>query len=254
MAQTFTSQELQDLAVFPFKQSDWQKKFVIGSLVAIAGYLLVVPFVFLYGHGVELMRRVIEADAEPFIPEWDDWGKIFSDGIKPVGVGFIYMLPLFLLMICGYALFFSSIFVPALAAETSGGDPGALGIIPAFGFVGFTGMIFAVMVLGLAVGAILPVVIAHVVATDDFAAGFHFAEIWRIFKANWGGFLLTYVIVMVFSFMLSFVFQLLYLTIIGCCFLPFLIPVFGYYMTLIYAVLFGRAYRAAIEELEAVAA
>ena len=81
MSQSFSSEDLKQLFAFPFQDPRWQNKFLIGSLVVFAGFIIpLIPFFFVYGYMAQIMRRIIVEKGEPFLPEWDDWGKLFVDG------------------------------------------------------------------------------------------------------------------------------------------------------------------------------
>jgi hypothetical protein len=103
------------------------------------------------------------------------------------------------------------------------------------------------MLFGLIVSLIIPVAIGHVIATDEFAAAFRFREWWPIFRANLAGFLVSYALLIGFSIVLGFVFQILYLTIIFCCLYPFVLAPLTMYITIIWSVLFARAYRDGVQ-------
>lgn len=252
MSQSFTSDELQALASFPFKAPDWKNKFLIGALVSFLGYVIpVLPWFVLYGYGVQLMRRVIVEDASPFLPEWDDWGKLFVDGLKPVGAAFVYTLPIIALFVVGYGFFFGAISAGAAVGAGSDSPPDWLVFLPIFGGLGLAATFGVGMLLSFALGIFLPVIICHVVATDEFSAAFRFKECWTIFRANLSGFVFSQVLLMTAGFGLSFVMQILYFTIIGCCLLPFILPFFSYYIMLLWSVLFGRAYREAVQQIAA---
>jgi hypothetical protein len=250
MTNSFTSDQLTALAKFPFNDSRWQTKFLIGSLLILAGYIIpIVPSIFLYGYAFQVMRRIIVEKGEPYLPEWDDWGKLFTDGGKIMGVVFIYSLP-FLLLVCGgFGLFF----VLTLGAGAIPSDPetgasaeAALPLI-AMGVWFFTLAIGVILVLPLIV--VLPVSIGHLVATDDFAAAFRPREWWPIFKANVAGYAVSYALFLGFWLVFSFVMQILYITIILCCLVPFIMIFISMYLTVIGSVLFGQAYRAGVEQM-----
>ena len=251
MPQSFTTAALQTLLTYPFKAPDWKNKFLTGSLVMLAGYIIpIVPGIFLYGYLVKIMRRIIVEGGEPFLPEWDDWDKLFKDGLMLGGVGFIYTLPMLLLLLMGYGLFFMAIFIPLILAEASNEPPsdilaltsvgGSLGGIVFFGL----GMILALITF-----AFLPVAIGHVLATDEFAAAFRLAELWAIFRANLAGFLVAYALLLGFGIVLSVFLQLLFLTIIFCCIYPIALAPLTVYIMIIWSVLFAQAYRDGVQKL-----
>ena len=52
------------------------------------------------------------------------------------------------------------------------------------------------MILAFAIGVFIPVVLSHTVAEDSFKAAFRVKDWWTVFRANWGGFLISYVLIM----------------------------------------------------------
>ncbi|MBN1993537.1 MAG: DUF4013 domain-containing protein [Anaerolineae bacterium] len=253
--QSFTTAYLQTLLGYPFRDKNWKNKFLIGSLVVLAGFAVpLVPFFFVYGYMMQIMRRIIVEKGEPYLPEWDDWGKLLVDGLKLLGVVFIYMLPVMVLFSIGYAMFFVLPFlgVPVMAiageenAEAAGG---VFAVITVLGMVGFFILFGVGMLLALAIGLVMPAIMGHVVATDEFGAAFRFKEWWAVFRANVGGFLMAYVMIMLLSMVLSSAFTLLYCTIILCCLIPFLTAPVTMYLIAIYGALFGQAYRQGLENL-----
>jgi hypothetical protein len=252
MAQSFTTDELKALFAFPFQLPDWKNKFLIGSLLTLAGYAVpVVPFVFIYGYAAQIMRRIIIEQGEPFLPEWDDWGKLFTDGLKITGASLIYMLPLVVVALAGYGVFLLTVFVPLfVTGESSGSEPvSPLAVLPVVGAVGWIAFMGIAMLFGLIISLFLPAAIGHVIATDQFAAAFRLGEVWAIFRANLTGFLVSYALLIGFWLVLGVVFQILYLTIIFCCLYPFVVAPLVMYTTIIWSVLFARAYRTGVETL-----
>jgi hypothetical protein len=249
MAQSFTTDALKNTLAYPFQDPKWKDKFLIGSLLTFAAYFLpIIPALPTYGYCAEIMRRIIVDKGEPYLPEWDDWNKLFGDGVKLFGVVFIYLLPLIVLFCAAYGAFFVPIFLGAMAEEGGAPEelPPLIGVLGPFGFMCMFGLL---MILGLAIGMILPAAAGHVIATGDFAAGFRFSQIWTIFRANLAGFLISYVLLLGGWYALSFVMSILYLTIIFCCLYPFVLPPITFYTMIIASVLFGEAYRDGVEKV-----
>ena len=107
------------------------------------------------------------------------------------------------------------------------------------------------LVLTFIVGLITPAMICHVIAEDDFSAAFRFREWWNIFRANLSGFAITYLIVLGLFTILNFVNQILYMTIILCCLLPFIMIPATFYIMTTTSVLFGQAYREGVQNINA---
>jgi hypothetical protein len=253
--QSFTTDNLKELLAFPFQDDDWKNKFLIGSLIVIAGFAIpVIPFFFLYGYMMQIMHHIIVEKGKPFLPKWDDWGKLFVDGAKLVGVVLIYMLPIMVLMTIGFFIMF---FLPMLGIPVAiiGGEEnpeaaGAMmGILSIVSMVAFFVVFGIGMIISLAIGVVMPTVMGHVAATGDFGAAFRLKEWWAIFKANVAGFLLAYLIVFAVSMVLNSILGFLYCTIILCCIVPFLTAPVTLYTVIISGALFGEAYREGAEKV-----
>ena len=253
MSQAYTTTDLKELFAYPFQDPEWKKKFLIGSLLVIGGYIIpIIPFVVIYGYIAQIMKRIIVDKGEPFLPEWDDWGKLLTDGFKLLGAVVVYMLPLFFILFGGYLVLFLVITVSTTVGVTEGSEaPSVLMALgPLVGGVGFMALYCLAMLFALAIGVVLPAIMGHVIATDEFAAAFRVQEWWAIFRANLGGFLIAYVVLLAISAALNFVFIFIYLTIILCCLLPFLLGPLSMYIMTIYSVVFAQAYREGVEKLE----
>jgi hypothetical protein len=249
MSQSFTSSDLQRLLGFPFRDPRWKTKWLIAGALMLAGMIIpIVPTLFLYGYFAEVMRRVIAGGQEPSLPEWDDWSQKLLDGLRLAGAGLVYCLPLILLFLVGMGLYIGLSIVPLLVAGAEASSP-EVALAPLVGSGVWMLVMGVAMILGLVTGAILPGPIAHTVAKGEFAAALRFREWWPIFRANLGGFLLAYVLLMGVGMVLSLVTQVLYLTIVLCILAPFVLAVTSVYLLLIAGVLFGQAYRTGVEKV-----
>ena len=250
--QSFTYTELQDLFTFPFRDPQWKNKLLIGSLIALAGFVFpFIPWIFIYGYGAQIMRRIIVENGEPALPEWDDWNRIFIDGLRLGAVIFIFALPFLFLGIVGYGLMVIPQFIFGILEASSHNSSSIwpilsiVGILVAWAFFGLA------LLGGVAVGAIIPASLGHLIAKDQFAAAFRIKEWWPIFRANLGGFIIAYIILMGASFLVSFAFQILYFTIIFCCLMPFVMSAFTMYITTIWSTLMAQTYRTGVNKLAA---
>ena len=248
MAETLTSDNLQKIFSFPFQDPKWGEKFLIGSLLFLASFLLL-PIFLIYGYFVELMRMGIEG-RELSLPEWDLWDKKFTDGVKLFVVGLIFAIPLLLLIFLGYFLMFAGV-VGTELIDFSADPSSPFWAIPSmfgtFGGMAFFGLSF---MLVLVLGVFMPAATAHVVATDELTAAFRFSEWWAIFRANLSGFVITYLLVFGLFTALNIVLQILSMTIILCCITPFLLTPATLYIMVTTGVLFGQAYREGVQNLQ----
>jgi hypothetical protein len=183
----------------------------------------------------------------PSLPEWDDLGRFFQDGIKLFGAGFIYMIPSTLLMGVGYLGMLIPLFLleANMLSEYQASMYMIVGYLAGFGLMGVGAMI--AMVTGL----LLPVAGIHLVVKDDFSAAFKFRQIWHIFKANWSGFLVAFLIIIGASIFLYYGSYFIVATVILCCLYPFILSFMSAYLGVVGVALFGDAYRVSIQNLPA---
>jgi hypothetical protein len=74
---------------FPFDDDDWIVKFVVGTLMALVGFIL--PFIPL-GYQVYVARSVIRGKARP-LPGADNIGEVIADGLMAFIASLIYAVP-----------------------------------------------------------------------------------------------------------------------------------------------------------------
>jgi Protein of unknown function (DUF4013) len=246
MSETVTISSLKTLFRFPFQGPKWQNSFIIGSLFTFGGFIIpIIPLIFVAGYCLQIMRRAIQG--EPLeLPEWTDWGKLFVDGVRLLGVGFIYLLPGLVVLVGGMALYFVGSFsLPILTAF--GQDNNGPGVLFPVMFLFLISVFFLSLLVGFvltALGAIpLPAATSHFVAKDQFRAAFRGREWWPLLRANKLGYLIAFVIVFGLYFILSFVLMIAYYTIVLCFLVPFLAGPLLFYLALISAALFGQTYR-----------
>jgi hypothetical protein len=169
---------------FVTEDERWLTKVGIGSLVMLAATFLIFPVIFLIGYQLALMRNVMSGAPRP-LPEWDDWGKLFSDGLYVFLALLIYTLPLWLLFCVGFGV----LFLPVLGAA----NEDVIGAL--FGLAFFTWVVLACLALiaAFVMLFITPAVYIQYIRTQDFGSLFRFGEIFAIARANSGDILLTVV-------------------------------------------------------------
>lgn len=242
MSETITSENLQTILKFPFKDPNWKSKFTIGSLLYLIGFFILPAFI-VGGYAYEIMRRIIIEKNEPSMPEWDDYGEYLLNGVKLFGVGLIYGSPTLMLMLPFFLVVFSFPFVGMISEE----------YLNAF-FVVLPltiGMVFIASIIGFVFGMLGLAAKGHMVAKGEFAAAFRVREWWPIFRANLGGFFLAYLVLMALSYLLTFAVQILMATLILCIIVPFLMVAVSFYLALVSNVLFAKAYADGVEKLAA---
>lgn len=170
---------------FVFDDPEWLKKILIGGLFYLAAFVLIgIPF--LGGYLARLIRNVIAGVERP-LPEWDDLGEYFSEGLRLVGVGLCFMLPLLVVM--------GLMVIPLVLAGNSGSDAAQ-----SFAGVGASCVWCLVVPLSLVLAVFMPAVYLRVVVTQRFGAAFEFGEIWNFVRGNFTNYVLALLVYMVANF------------------------------------------------------
>jgi len=237
MSDSTTSTSLKEIFRFFFTGPEWRSRFLLGSVLLLASLLIpVLPGLVVAGYALRILRQAIQGE-ELRLPPWDDWGKLFLDGLRWTVLSIIFFLPGSLVIGIGVAGYLGGVFAGA-AQETA---EGFLAILAGMG-VYLVGL--AVGVLLLVLGAIpLPVAAAHFVAQGDLGAAFRVREWWPLLKANKLGYLIAWVTVAGLYYVWSVVLLVLVYSIVLCCLVPFAGPPVAFYFSVFSAALFGRMYR-----------
>jgi hypothetical protein len=242
---------IQETLLFPVRDAEARKQFLFACLVMLAAFIIpILPTFILMGYGVKIMRQIIEERKSPSMPSWQgiDWADTFLDGVKLWGAQFVLMLPLMVLMGCGFLSFFGGTFGMSALADESTRQFAAFGMIFLFIGVAFF-MLFSL--LSLPYGIVLSAVAPHVAVKGSFSAAFEFKEWWAIFRKAIGQFLLAYALSFVVSFAFMIVMQIAMMTIVLMCIVPFLMIPYSAYVMLMSNTLFAQAYLAGRDALEA---
>ncbi len=183
---------------YMFEDENWLKKVLIGGIVAI---IPIVNFAAI-GYLVQIIRNVRDGHPLP-LPEWDQFGAYFMDGLWIFLIILVYLIPLILLA-CIQGI--------GTAALSSNKDAeSALTIVSSC----FSCLM---AVWGLLVGALSPAVLIRYAEVGEFMAGFRFGEIFSVITANIG----SYIIVLLLMWVASFIGQLgIILCVIGVIFTSF---------------------------------
>lgn len=90
-----------DALQYPFNDDTWLSKIFIGGALNLAS-VLVIPVFFLIGYQLRVMR--VGMNSGNTLPEFDEWGEMFTTGLVGIGVGLTYLLPAILLVVGGGVL------------------------------------------------------------------------------------------------------------------------------------------------------
>lgn len=169
----------------------------IGILISLVSFLILPTFL-LYGYAVGITRNVMNNEKLP-LPEWEDLGTLFKDGMVMFVAGIVYTLP-FWLLIC--IAFGATIGFGGLSEATQISEDAAVaGILATYGLVGCLTLIFM-----LAFFFISPAIVIQYVREDDLAACFRFSEVIAIVRDNFADILIAGLTPFAASFVLSTLF------------------------------------------------
>ena len=254
MASTVTLEGVKKAVFFPFRGDKWGIKILIGSALGFASFIIpIVPAIPMFGYFGQIMKRIIVQDEDPELPEWNDWGTLFLDGIKLFGATLIYLLPALILTMGGYILFmvldFSLAFSSTAYSQYSS-NPFPMSMIGSM--VGmFGGM--AVMMLGFVLAFVtiifIPPALGNMIAKGDFGAAFRFKEWWPVLKANLSGYILAVAIAMGLFYLMYMLAMVLYATVILCFLLPFAFSFIFFISSIIGFSVYAIAYRDGMRKL-----
>jgi hypothetical protein len=210
---------------FVTEDPDWVKKILVGGAFTFACALLVgVPFVL--GYFSRTLRNVVAGEPRP-MPEWDDLGGIFNEGLRLTAVYLLYTLGIVAIL----AALGCVALLPVMALSGGGARPSdAMGLMGGLGIVALYGL---VMVASLVLALYLPAALARAALRGTVGDGFAWREIVAFITANPGNYLLALVLYLLASFVAQF-------AIVLCC-VGIFPAVFWSYMVL--AVALGQAIR-----------
>lgn len=205
---------------YVFDDPEWVQKILIGGLFYLAG-IFIVGWFFVLGYVAQTTRNIIAGMPRP-LPQWEDLGNFFNEGLRLFAVILVYILPLIML----------AVFIMVPASIMSGLDNDAAQF---FGSI-ISGCVTCLFVpLTLAVTFFLPASLLFAAVDQRFSAAFEFRRIWPFIKQNIGNYLLAVVVYLVARFIGGFGIMLLCIGIIFTAFWSFLITAHG----------FAQAYRLA---------
>jgi hypothetical protein len=176
-----------------FDDDRWVVKLLIGTVLMIFGFLII-PIFFVQGYLVKIVRNMLDGLEKP-LPEWEDWGKLFMDGLYLTIAGLVYSAPVWLLMICGTLLF--------LPAGFTEGDMS--GVLAAAGGISFVLLACLAMILGVIIALLYPAITVQYAREDNLGACFRFSEIIAMTRENLGDVIIALLVLLGVGLVLGFV-------------------------------------------------
>ncbi len=166
----------------------WVRKLLVGSLVFVAA-MLILPLPLMLGYHLRVVRHALQGVRA--LPEWDDWGALFMDGLRVIGV----MLPH---QIGAMLLVGLPIGALALLGGVLGDQAGAAVVVLLIPL-----MLLAVPFM-LAVAALMNVAQVRLAATDSFSAAFDLRANLGFLQRNWLNVLLAFLLLLGTNFVAQF--------------------------------------------------
>ena len=237
------SEIIRDAVRYPLV--DWKKILILGiilvmstlyvnflstgvniALIILLGLFGLLMGIFTYGYEFRILESSLNGFFEP--PEFNAWFSMFIDGLKVIVVGFVYAIPLILIIIFAGSFF-------GLAVANAG-----INYLHNTNMLIYLGIIIILALLYLIVTfPLILMSLANMAYNEDIGAAFKFGEISnKISNKGWGNFIiwyvvtgLIYIILMVMGAIIEVIFNLIHLKIVGSVLFSLIIlPYMGIYL------------------------
>lgn len=153
-----------EYAAFKRPFSDW-KKLLIGISLYVVPFLNIITGIFAGGYLLRCMQSATKGDLK--LPEWEDWGQLFLQGLLVTVIGLLYLLPIAIILIIGASAAIAGIIA-------SGGVAGIGALFAALGW-----MVIVLFLLLIAISYILPGALLQYARTGRFGAAFAMGSVFK---------------------------------------------------------------------------
>jgi hypothetical protein len=209
----------------------WLGKIGIGMAISLASFLII-PIPLLVGYLVGITRNVKKGVERP-LPEWDDFGQLFKDGLAVIVGQLVYTLP-FWIIVC--IAIVASLGLGGLAEGNANEDMLAAGFMATWGLVICLSLVFAVALFFLS-----PALVIQYVRTNELGSMFRISEVVAIARENVGDIVIAALASFVASLVVSVVLGLFSaIPFIGWCGGPIIGIAVGPYLTAVTGHLYGQ--------------
>lgn len=191
-----------------YPSSNWSKVLILG--VILIASILIVPIFLFYGYTFRIIKATLAGLDE--LPEFDEIGEMFVDGLKIFVVAIVYAIPVWIVsMIVGL------ITGTGMGTTTASLDPAMLWTAMASNIV--------LIIIAIIIGLIEVVAIVNMAYYDgEIGAAFRFNEILdKIAQIGWGKYIVTYIVIAIIGFIGFLIGLLTMFVLIGFILLPLVI-------------------------------
>jgi hypothetical protein len=164
---------------YPFEDKQWVSKMGLGAVISLVPILNFA----MTGYMIEIVRNLMNGAEEP-LPNWDELGKKFMDGLMLVLAGLVYALPVIILS----CLPLSVMAVPAMIASGNSDYQDVANAVSGAGGVLLAAMTCVFVVYGLVLSVIFPAIYVNYAKEGTFASCFKLREVFNIIGKNAGPF------------------------------------------------------------------
>jgi hypothetical protein len=169
---------------YMFQDENWIKKILIGGIV---GIIPIVNFAAI-GYMIQVIRNV-RAGAPLPLPEWDEFGRYFMDGLWVFLIFLVWSIPI---------IIFACLQTVGAAAVGDNED-----LVGAYGVVSVCFSCLSVL-WGLVLAVFGPAILIRFSEVGQFAAGFRFSELFSLISANVGSYIIVLLLMWVAGLIASF--------------------------------------------------
>lgn len=183
---------MSDAAKYPSR--DWKKVLTLGILILIS--FLIIPTFLVLGYTFRALKWSIAGADE--LPDFDEWGSMFIEGIKVFAVQIVYFLVPILVMAFGLWASFGSLMTMQNTAMVSNPDM----------FIGIIGSTFILgMILMIIFGVFFTIALANMAYNNgELKSAFRLKEILdHIAKIGWVDYIVWYVMIIIIGTVFGFI-------------------------------------------------
>jgi Protein of unknown function (DUF4013) len=191
-----------------YPSTSWGKVLILG-IIMIAS-ILIVPIFLVYGYMFRIIKATLAGLDE--LPEFDEIGEMFVDGLKVFVVAIVYAIPVYII-----AAILGLIIGGSTTTTSISMDPTMMWAL----FFGYLLYIIIAVIIGL----IEVIAIANMAYYNgELGAAFRFSEILDyIARIGWGKYIATYIVIAIVAFIGFFIGILTFFILIGIILLPLII-------------------------------